>query len=128
MLDDQIREVLQPYTFITLAILFGSMANDSEQFDSDLDLAVQGERPLTQDEKMQLIEVLAQKFMRPIDLIDLKGVGEPLLGQIIAKGRRILGSDTMYGKLLARHLYAEADFMPYQRRILKERRDKWIGS
>ena len=66
--------------------------------------------------------------MRPIDLIDLKDVGEPLLGQIIAKGRRIRGSDTAYGKLLARHLYAEADFMPYQRRILKERRDKWIGS
>ena len=57
MLDNQIRDVLQPYTFITLAILFGSMANDSEQFYSDLDLAVQGERPLTQDEKMQLIEV-----------------------------------------------------------------------
>jgi len=58
----------------------------------------------------------------------LREVGEPLLGQIIAKGRRIIGSDTAYGELIAQHVYAEADFTPYQRRILKERRDAWIGS
>ena len=128
IIDEKIRDILMSYPSINLAILFGSVANNTARFESDLDLAVQGERSLTQDEKMQLITVLAERFMRPIDLIDLHDVGEPLLGQIITKGRRILGSDTCYGKLLARHLYAEADFIPYQRRILKERRDKWIGS
>lgn len=126
--DNKIHKILGAYPSIKLAILFGSLANNSVKFESDLDLAVQSDRALTKNEKMQLIEDLAQYFMRPIDLIDLHKVGEPLLGQIIAKGRRILGSDTYYGHLLARHLYVEADFMPYQRRILKERRDKWIGS
>lgn len=126
--DNKIHEILGAYPSIKLAILFGSLANNSVKFESDLDLAVQSDRALTKYEKLQLIEDLAQYFMRPIDLIDLHEVGEPLLGQIIAKGRRILGSDTYYGHLLARHLYVEADFMPYQRRILKERRDKWIGS
>jgi len=59
--------------------------------------------------------------MRPVDLIDLHYVGEPLLGKIIAKGRRILGDNICSGYLIARYLSAEADFMPYQRRILKER-------
>ncbi len=104
------------------------MVNDSARPDSDLDLAVQSNQPLSRDEKMLLIESLAEKFSRPIDLIDLYTVGEPLLGQIIVKGRRIIGSNKHYSDLLTRHLYEEADFMPYQRRILKERREKWIGS
>ena len=128
LIDQKIRVTLQNHPSIKLAILFGSMANNSEKFNSDLDLAVQGDRLLTIKQKMQLIESLAESFMRPIDLIDLHEVGEPLLGQIIYKGRRIIGSDTAYGELIARHVYAEADFMPYQRRILKERRDAWIGS
>lgn len=128
IIDEKIRDILSPYTAIKLVILFGSLANNTARFESDLDLAVQCGQPLTQDEKVQLIALLAKKFMRPIDLIDLYDVGEPLLGQIITKGRRVLGSDTCYGNLLARHLYAEADFMPYQRRILKQRRDQWIES
>ena len=124
--DAQLGEIFKAYPFIKLVLLFGSMANNRAKFDSDLDLAVYAERALTQDEKVHLIEALAQSFMRPIDLIDLHEVGEPLLGQIIANGRRILGSDTCYGHLISKHVYAESDFMPYQRRILKERRDRWI--
>lgn len=124
--DSQLRDVFKAYPYIKLVLLFGSIANNNENFDSDLDIAVYAERALTADEKVRLIEFLAQRFMRPIDLIDLHEAGEPLLGQIIANGRRILGSDTCYGNLICKHLYAESDFMPYQRRILKERRDRWI--
>ncbi|RTZ76996.1 MAG: nucleotidyltransferase domain-containing protein [Gammaproteobacteria bacterium] len=80
------------------------------------------------EQKMQLISDLATVTGRPIDLIDLQTVGEPLLGQILKQGIRLHGSDTDYGKLLARHLLDEADFMPYYRRILRERRKKWIGN
>jgi len=121
-------EILNAYTFVKFAILFGSIAKGDEQFESDVDIAVQGDQVLTVDQKMQLTADLAQHFMRPIDLIDLRTVGEPLLGQILVKGRRIIGSDTAYGDLIAQHVYAEADFMPYQRRLLKQRRDAWIGS
>jgi hypothetical protein len=60
-------------------------------------------------------------------LVDLFTVGEPLLGQIIAGGRRILGDDERYALLLSRHLFDQADFMPYRKRILQERRQAWIG-
>ena len=86
--DTQLRTLLKSYSIINLAILFGSMANNSEKFNSDLDLAVQSDQLLTIKQKMQLIESLAENFMRPVDLIDLHDVGEPLLGQIISKGRR----------------------------------------
>jgi hypothetical protein len=54
-------------------------------------------------------------------------VSEPLLGQIVRHGRRIVGSDTMYGELISRHLFEQADFMPYRTRLLAERRMAWIG-
>jgi len=126
-LKSELLEILNAYAFIKFAILFGSMAQDGAKFESDIDLAVQGDQVLTVEQKMQLTSDLAQHFMRPVDLIDLRTVGEPLLGQILVKGRRIMGSDTAYGDLIARHVYAEADFMPYQRRLLKQRRDAWIG-
>lgn len=112
-IDVQLYKILNSYPFIKLAILFGSMAQNTANFESDLDLAVQGDHVLTAKEKMQLTSDLAQQFMRPVDCCDLRTVGEPLLGQIIVKGRRIIGSDTAYGDLIARHVYAEADFMPY---------------
>lgn len=122
-----IRDLLEQHTQIKLAILFGSVATGRARFDSDIDVAVGADRPLEVNEKINLIEALAQLSKRPVDLIDLKRVGEPLLGNILASGRRILGSDERYAQLVYRHLLDEADFMPYQRRLLAERRRAWLG-
>ena len=54
-------------------------------------------------------------------------VAEPLLGQIVRHGRRLLGSDSAYGQLISRHLFEQADFMPYRARVLAERRAAWAG-
>ena len=125
--DDRIRQVLKQHPQIVLAVLFGSLARNAARTDSDLDLAVSADRPLNANEKMQLIMDLAESIGRPVDLVDLFTVGEPLLGQIIIGGRRILGDDGRYAVLLSRHLFNQADFMPYQKRILHERRRAWIG-
>ena len=110
-----------------MVILFGSLATGTERVDSDLDLAVMAARPLTIIERMALISELAHKIGRPVDLVDLRTVGEPLLGQILKHGVRILGSDTDYAKLIFKHLLDQEDFLPYRNRILAERRQAWIG-
>ncbi len=126
-IDNQIRQVLERHGAIRLALLFGSLAKGSAHQGSDLDLAVGADHPLDVDETIELISDLAIAIGRPVDLIDLSTVGEPLLGQIIAGGRRIVGSDTLFAELVLKHLYNQEDFVPYQRRILKERREAWIG-
>jgi hypothetical protein len=88
---------------------------------------VQTSAPLTAITKIALIEKLAEATGLPIDLIDLKHAGEPLLGQILKHGIRLLGSDTNYAALLTRHVFDAADFLPYRDRILSERRLAWIG-
>lgn len=126
-MDAQLNEILAHFPKIALAVLFGSVALGRERADSDLDIAVAAKQALTADEKIALIDALAESTGRPIDLIDLKVVSEPLLGQIVRHGRRILGSDTLYGDLISRHLFEQADFMPYRTRLLAERRIAWIG-
>lgn len=123
--DTRLHTALAPFN-LELAILFGSVARGSARPDSDLDIAVQDARALTTAQRMAMVEALALEFGRPVDLIDLRTVGEPLLGRILAEGRRILGPASAHGALLYRHLVEQHDFVPLQQRILKGRQDAWL--
>ncbi len=125
--DAPIKQVLERLGTIRLAVLFGSLARGAAGRDSDLDLAVLADHPLDVHEKIHLITALAEAVGRPVDLVDFSTVGEPLLGQILTGGRRIMGDDTRYASMVRQHIFNQADFMPYRSRILKERRQAWIG-
>jgi predicted nucleotidyltransferase len=128
-LDRKIQHVMARHPSVVLAILFGSMANDRARNDSDLDIAVATITPLTAQTHLAIIEDLALAIGRPVDLIDLDRTHNPLLQQILTKGRRVLCHDrTRYAELLLRMVYEEADFMPYYRRILSDKRQAWIGT
>lgn len=126
-IDAAIQAVLTRFPALLLALVFGSAAQGKQRADSDLDIAVAARQALTADEKMEIIAALVERTGRPVDLIDLRVVAEPLLGQIVRHGRRLLGSDGAYGQLISQHLFLQADFMPYRNRILAERRAAWIG-
>ncbi|MBK9441175.1 MAG: nucleotidyltransferase domain-containing protein [Comamonadaceae bacterium] len=125
--DAQLRDVLARFPKLVLALVFGSVARGEQRASSDVDIAVAAHQLLTAAEKVDIISALAEETGRPIDLIDLKLAAEPLLGQIVRHGRRLLGSDAAYGNLITRHLFEQADFMPYRNRVLAERRLAWIG-
>jgi uncharacterized protein len=128
-LDQKIKYVIARHPSVVLAILFGSMATDQARNDSDLDIAVASSSPLTAQTHIAIIEDLALAFGRPVDLIDLDRTHNPLLQQILTKGRKVLCQDrTRYAELLLRMVYEEADVMPYYRRILSDRRQAWIGT
>lgn len=123
----ELADVLARFPIVELALVFGSVAQGRASPGSDLDIAVAANRTLTACEKMDIIQALTERTGRPVDLIDLKVAGHPLLGQILRHGRRLLGSDTAYGQLLSRHLFDKTDFGPYRNRVLAERRVAWIG-
>ena len=126
-LSQRILDVLRQHGEIRLAILFGSVAANAASRGSDLDLAVLMDETLSLEIRIALIADLSLVAGRPIDLVDLRIVGEPLLGQILRHGLRLAGDSASYAELLKRHLFNEADFLPYHRRILAERRRAWIG-
>ena len=124
----RLTQTLHRHSELELALLFGSLARGTARDDSDLDIAVQAAQPLSANQEIALIGDLAVAVGRPVDLIDLRTVGEPLLGQILQHGRRLLGSSDAHGRLLSRHYLDAADFLPYAQRIVDERRRAWIGT
>ena len=126
-MGEQVRGVLNRFPSVELALLFGSVAAGLQRPDSDLDIAIAANHRLTADEKMDIIASLAEATGRPIDLVDLRQVGEPLMGQILTHGWRLMGSDLAYAPWITRHVLNQADFVPYRDRVLAERRAAWIG-
>ena len=125
---EHIKILLQEHPGILCAILFGSFVKGNTRMESDVDVAVLADHRLDAREKMLLIGQIASVTGRPVDLVDLSNVGEPLLGQILREGERILGDDTVFASLISKHVYNHADFYPYQQRIHRKRRGAWIGS
>ncbi|HET7266495.1 MAG TPA: nucleotidyltransferase domain-containing protein [Oleiagrimonas sp.] len=122
----QARAALASHPEIKLAIVFGSVASGRARADSDIDIAVQADKPLTAQQTTALVEDLALATGRAVDLIDLRRTGEPLLGEILRHGQRIVGSDHDLAELRLRHVYFNEDFMPYVRRMLEERNRRWL--
>ncbi len=128
-IEQNILSVLNAQPNIRLALLFGSISRGEGRADSDLDLAVAGQRVLTSEEKIGLIEKLAQVVGRPVDLIDLQSAGGPILSQVLTTGRLIYCTDrVLYAELIKKMLFDQADMMPYRERILAERRKAWINA
>ena len=123
----QLLQVLMRFDDVRLAIVFGSAAAGRLRPDSDLDIAVKLGHAIGVQEKIDMVEALAERTGRPIYLVDLYNPPEPLLGQIIQHGYRLMGSTTEFAQLVSWHLIEQADFMPLVNRINKERREAWIG-
>jgi len=124
---EKLQSCLQQHDVLQQAIVFGSLAKACERFDSDVDVAVQLDHAMDAQEKMLWIRRIAACLGRSVDLIDLNVVGQPLLGQIIKYGKRLVGDDAAYAALLSKNAVEQVDFLPYRQRILDERRSAWIG-
>ena len=124
-LHKQLTRLLSRYPQFELAILFGSLARGDATGESDIDLALLSDAPISSSLKLELIELIGARFGRPVDIVDLYYAAEPILGQVF-KGKRLLGDDATYASLLTKHLINTADFVPLQQRILTERRNAWI--
>jgi predicted nucleotidyltransferase len=123
----KLRELLTHFPIIRVAALFGSMARGTERPDSDIDVAVQADKALVANERIALTEAIALAFNRPVDLIDLRTAGQPLLDQIVSSGVQVVGKRHLWGDLIYRNIMENEDFVPYQKRILEGRRHAWMN-
>lgn len=125
-LENKLAALMGRHAKLRVALLFGSLAHGRGRVDSDLDLAVAGQTPLTLEDRTQLIGELATLAGRPVDLIDLTTCDGPVRAEALTRGHLIYCTDRrLYADLIRRVLYDEADLMPYRRRILAERRRAW---
>ena len=124
--ESRAKNVLLGEPGLKLALLFGSMASGKPRGDSDVDLAVLFDRPITASDKMELIARLEGAMGRPVDLVDLFFLSGTILKQILREGRVLVQdeSDCLSGQI-HKMVFNQADMMPYTTRALKERQRRF---
>lgn len=125
---ERLSQLLAAEADIVLATVFGSIADGTQRVDSDLDVAVLTNRPLTAERKQQLIKLLAMESGRPVDLVDLRTAGIVALRSALLRGEKLFCRDNAaYAALLSHALLDVADFLPYRERLLRQRRLAWTS-
>ncbi len=125
----QVTEILGQEPDLHVVIAFSSAAGRNFRPDSDLDIAVWScEGPLSSARRQELIARLGEVTGRPIDLVDLATAGVLVSQSALTEGRRlIVRDDAALAGLITRMLFDSADFLPLRERVLRERREAWIG-
>lgn len=125
----QVADTLSEEADLQVVMAFGSVAGRKFRPDSDLDIAVWSrEGPLSAARRQALIARLGEATGRPIDLVDLATAGVVVSRAALTAGRRlIVRDDAALAGLITRMLLDSADFLPLRERILRERRQAWIG-
>ena len=125
---EQLLRVLQQHKDIQLCLVFGSTASGRASSESDLDIAVAGEQPFSDDRFLELASEFSAATNREIDLVDLMAVTGPILKQALSTGIIVQNHNkNLYARLISQMLFNQADMMPYYNRILRERRKKFLN-
>lgn len=114
-------------SYIQAALVFGSFADGTPRFESDLDVAVLAATPLNVDRKMDLIRALADQFGRPVDVIDLASIHGAVARIALTRGVLVFCRDrAAYAERLRRMVYDQADWMPIVRSANRMAINKWL--
>lgn len=127
LISDQVSVILRTVPRLRLAFLYGSAVTGGMRADSDVDIAVLFDQALSVEGKMELVEQLEACLLRTVDLVDLFATSGTILRQILCAGRVLVKTDANdLFRLTQRMIYNQADMMPYVRRTLIERQEKFI--
>ncbi len=122
-----ILHVLEQFPEVQIAYLFGSAARGQLTSRSDIDVAVAAETRLPLETRLAMAVQLSKALHREVDLIDLQEVTGEILQQSLCQGVKLLQKDAgLYARLMQRLWFDQADMMPYRRRILAERRRRFL--
>jgi len=122
-----ILHVLEQFPEVKSAYLFGSAARGQLTSRSDIDVAVAAETKLPLQTRLAIAVQLSKAPHREVDLIDLQEVTGEILQQSLCQGINLLQKDAgLYARLIQRLWFDQADMMPYRRRILAERRRRFL--
>jgi predicted nucleotidyltransferase len=79
-LNESPRRILASVPGLEVAILFGSQASRTAGRESDVDLALLLDAPMSPEQKRNIIESIAAEVGSPVDVVDLYSAPEPILG------------------------------------------------
>lgn len=113
---------------LQVAVLYGTAAAGKLRPDSDIDLAVLYDRPLSVENRLTLLEQLDKRLSMPVDLVDLSQVSGVILREILCRGKVLIKKNPqIFVQLIQRLVYNQEDVMPYYRAALRERAERFAN-
>jgi predicted nucleotidyltransferase len=117
---NQIYDVAIDLEDVLLAILFGSAAKARLRQDSDIDIAIAGQKPKSWDQLQEYRILFSRKIHREIDLIDLNQSRGLIFYEAMTKGKGIISKDShLMARLMADTVYFAEDLLPSINRALE---------
>ena len=105
--------MLTDYPEVQYATVFGSLVKNRLTAESDIDIAIAGEKPFSFEFRLQLMSSLNNELSHCVDLIDLQSVSGAILQQALCTGVTVKKSSTLLLAFLIKKMwYNQADMMP----------------
>ena len=126
-LTKRITEELRDDAGLEMVIVHGSQVSGKARADSDVDIAVLYDAPLSVRQRFSLLARLENVLEKPVDLVDLFSLHGTILKKILTTGKVLLGRGSVkHVQLLRRMIFNQEDMMPYYNRAIAERLKRFI--
>jgi predicted nucleotidyltransferase len=126
-LTKRITEELRDDAGLEMVIVHGSQVSGKARADSDVDIAVLYDAPLSVRQRFSLLARLENVLGKPVDLVDLFSLHGTILKKILTTGKVLLGRGSVkHVQLLRRMIFNQEDMMPYYNRAIAERLKRFI--
>ncbi|WP_347359207.1 nucleotidyltransferase domain-containing protein [Bdellovibrio sp.] len=127
-LETALQTFLQKHPSVAVLGYFGSYAKGHPRSDSDVDICLAEDRPLSTEKKIQYINELTLLLRKEIDLLDLHTVNGVILKESLHTAKWVHKETAVYAQIMKRMLFDQADFQPYYQRMLKAKRERFLKS
>lgn len=107
---------------------FGSYAKNTARSQSDVDICLAAEYPLSSEKKIDYANELTLLLTKEVDLLDLKSANGIILKEALVHGKWIVKDTNTFAQVLTKMLFDQADFQPHYQRMLKAKRERFLKS
>ena len=122
-----IIELIQARPEVQLVILYGSSVRGEPNIQSDVDLALAGEKIIPAEVMSGLNIELAEALHREVDLVDMRRISGTILEQILCRGEVLVKTSIdLHAEMMRKMWYNQADMMPAVRRAWDVRKQRLL--
>jgi len=105
---------------VEVCLLFGSAAKGKLGVNSDIDIAICGDKAFTHDYLAELQVAIAERLGTEVDLLDMARLNGIILRQVITTGKKILNNNPdLLAHYIKKMLFFSEDMYPNYQMILK---------
>ena len=101
-------------------VLFGSYARQTQNQESDIDIAIKPKRQVTKKEIFYLMQEIEDEIKIDVDLVDLNEIGDGFRYEILISGRTIYCEDELKFEFYKLDMYREYLELNESRQIIIE--------